>query len=233
MTNDEQFEHRLFNDEAKHATFTQKVEAGRDLYESMHGRRVPLVTQHDLAFFASQEELGQTRTLADVPFDEFIGAVYFFASDGSVDHEHFESMPYFGGYGMDEELCLRTYTLRYLEAKEDFEEKQALPVHPNCSARKHVLAKFFSVYDHAVSVTRGVSNGVCWLATRVLADNIAGLQRRQASAAIKWLVANGWLEELSAPTNKKGGQYRVVEHDEWVEQHGDGQCMRDKRPSKT
>jgi hypothetical protein len=225
---DEIFERHLHNDEAKRATFAEMLEVGRDVYEMKHGRRVQLVEPSDVDYFATQDEFAQTRTLAHVPMDEFVGGVFMLANSKTIDHATFESMRYFGGYGDTDKEYLKAYIGKYQDEREVFEAIGSLPVHENCPARSHINYKFFSVYDQAVSISRG-NSGECWLTTRVLADWIEGLTRQQASAAIKWLTEKGWLIELSAPTNRKGGKYRVIEHDEWTATHGDGACRRDKR----
>jgi hypothetical protein len=225
----EEFERRLHNDEAKSVSFAHMVEVGRELYESVHGRRVQLIAPHIMKFFAEQEEMGNTRSVSQVPMDEFIGAVFEVANDKNIDHATFDSMEFFDAYGdHEDELRFQNYICKYLEAMEALEEREALPAHENCPARVHIPYKYFAVYDHAVAVSRGRAGGICWLSPRVLGNWCRDLYRPVARRGIGWLVSNGWLVELVAPkVGREGrGRYEVVLHDEWVANHGTKECRK-------
>jgi hypothetical protein len=95
-------------------------------------------------------------------------------------------------------------------------------VHDACvDARAHIPPPFYGLYNWAFYVLSKQGTASCWLSARV-AGRWCCLSRSSANKAIRWLVRRGWFIELQAPTENKGGRYKVLGHDEWIAQRGGG-----------
>lgn len=105
-----------------------------------------------------------------------------------------------------------------------FAAKPKLP-DPKCNARAHIKHAWFGVYDFAYTVSMGKDaesgkwglGDSCWLSARTVAMR-CNMDKNTAAKAIRWLVVNGWLEELGRDGAADGYRvrYRVISHDEWT-----------------
>lgn len=110
---------------------------------------------------------------------------------------------------------------KYVVDAGELRKRHEVGVSRFCQERTHI-GKYFGVWHFAKGTSMGT--GTCWLSEQVVADH-CGLTHDTAGRAVDWLVVQGWLEVVVAPRPGKRGTYRPIDHKEWVERQGYGQCL--------
>jgi hypothetical protein len=97
--------------------------------------------------------------------------------------------------------------------------------HKACvDARAHIPAEHYSVWNWAFYALSRQGQDECWLSARV-SGRWTGQSKDKANRSILWLEKHGWLEKTTKATpgpHGRGAKFRVVGHDEWIEERGSG-----------
>jgi hypothetical protein len=224
-------------------TLDEWLEIARDFYQDATGtnRRPKLLEDEFVTFLRLNAKYGADENWFRP--EHFLNAVWVLGRDAAIDHATFESLPYYLEHGVSWQAYLsKSYKQfrKYMppddtagilgfggEPEQSVEsEPEATVAHPNCKARCHMGKFEFAVYDFAMGVSR--KEGTCWLSRNTVGKWTGGMHPQTARRCINWLVEHGWLVELKKPRAGVGGQgeYRVVEHDSWIENHSDASCLR-------
>lgn len=227
-------------------TLDEWLEIARDFYQDASGskRRPQLLDNDFLAMLKLEEKYqeGGTTILTSEP-ELFLNAVLLLAKDPDLDHERFNSLPWVDwGWPRYINKARRDWYAKEpkddsndglgpcLEAEEDHSEEEPKPrtvPDENCQARIHMKASAFAIYNFARGLCGKENTKTCWLSGRITAMWSGVTDRATVKKWIHWLVENGWLIELKAPTSGVGGagQYSVVEHADWIQKRGTGSCI--------
>jgi hypothetical protein len=220
--------------------FDEWLVTARDLYGVISGtdRRPHLFTPEDAAYI--RDTLVPPHN--NWQYATFLSMVVLLAKDRKIKHESFSTLPWRLGEVAGEVVTPEIWRkdeddLRagkfaqpeswsyYFFKLESLKDSKQTPVSAYCVERCH-LPVSFNVYNFA-SVIGHNSGGECWLSLDVTAKWSA-VSRRSVRRHIDYLVATGWLLEITAPKDGPGGagRYRVVGHAEWVKAHGTHDCVK-------
>ena len=94
-----------------------------------------------------------------------------------------------------------------------------------CDENMHIPTTHFPLWNKMNGICIGKNIDTFKLYPRRMAFYICS-SKSAVKRSAKWLVANGWLEEIQAPMDgeRGGGVYRVVHHTEWVRKRGLKDC---------
>lgn len=220
-------------------TLDDWLEIARDFYQGATGtkRRPKLLEDEFVAYLRLDVKYGTGRNgYSDFEPEGFLNAVWMLGKDATVDHENFETLPYYVEEGG---ACWRDYSgkafdhfRKYRPPEFDGEQVTVEPEppptepHPNCQARCHMGQFEFAIHDYAMGLSRK-NNGECWL-SRDTTAKWTGMHAQTAKAKIDWLVEHGWLAVIKAPKAGRGGQgtYLVLSHADWTAKFGTSGCLR-------
>jgi hypothetical protein len=110
---------------------------------------------------------------------------------------------------------------KYVQDAQELRKRYEYGVSKYCQERTHT-GKYFGVWHFAHVMAK--NEGTCWLSEHVTAAH-CGLSHDTARRAIEWLVERGWLEVVIEPQPGKRGSYRPIEHNQWTDRHGYGDCL--------
>jgi hypothetical protein len=221
-------------------TLDEWLEIARDFYQDATGTkgRPKLLEDEFVTFLRLAEKYGAHEEFRP---EQFLNAVWVLGKDATIDHATFESLPYYLEHGLSWHSYLskafghfRAYRPENdlagiisfgVEPEQSAEFEPETEPHPNCQARCHMGQFEFAIHNYAMGLSR--KSGECWL-SRDTTAKWTNTHPQTAKKKIDWLVEKGWLVIVKAPRAGRGGQgtYRVVDHDEWVSQHGASSCLR-------